>query len=147
MREREAQLLYTGNQYRRAIERYYVSGPRQYPRALEDLLKDPRKPGTERYLRKLYLDPVTGKSEWGLVKGPDGGIMGVYSLSETKPIKVAGFGFADRTFEGAEKYSDWKFFYNPAGQQVPVPSQQQPGAPLQQGPVQGMQQPGATGAR
>ena len=55
----EAELLYGGNQYRRAIERYYVSGPRQFPRALEDLLKDPRKPGTERYLRKLYIDPLS----------------------------------------------------------------------------------------
>lgn len=146
MRDREAQLLYAGNQYRRAIERYYVSGPRQFPRTLDDLLKDPRKPGTERYLRKLYFDPLTGKSEWGLVKAPDGGIMGVYSLSENKPIKVAGFGFADRNFEGAGKYSDWKFFYNPAGQQVPVLSQQ-PGAPLPQVLLQGMQQPGASGLR
>ncbi len=127
MREREAQLLYSGNQYRRAIERYYLSGPRQFPRALEDLLKDPRKPGTERYLRKLYFDPLTGKSEWGLVKAPDGGIMGVYSLSEGKPLKVAGFRFADREFEGAALYSDWKFLYNPAGQQAPI--QPQPPVP------------------
>ena len=93
-RDREVELLYAGNQYRRAIERYYVSGPRQFPGTLEDLLKDPRKPGTERYLRKLYFDPLTGKSEWGLVKSPQGGIMGVYSLSEDPPKKVAGFAFA-----------------------------------------------------
>jgi type II secretory pathway pseudopilin PulG len=122
-REREMQLLYAGNQYRRAIERYYVSGPSQFPRALEDLLRDPRKPGTERYLRKLYFDPVTGKSEWGIVKAPDGGIMGVYSLSEDSPKKVANFGFANRDFEGAAKYSDWKFLYNPATQQVPIAQQ------------------------
>jgi type II secretory pathway pseudopilin PulG len=122
-RDREMQLLYAGNQYRRAIERYYVSGPRQFPRALEDLLKDPRKPGTERYLRKLYSDPLTGKSEWGVVKAPDGGIMGVYSLSEDSPKKVANFGFANREFEGASKYSDWKFLYNPGSQQVPIPQQ------------------------
>jgi type II secretory pathway pseudopilin PulG len=134
-REREAQLLYAGNQYRRAIERYYLSGPRQFPRTLDDLLKDPRKPGTERYLRKLYFDPLTGKSEWGTVKAPDGGIMGVYSLAEDKPIKVAGFAFANREFEGAAKYSDWKFLYNPATQQVPIP--QQSSAPgTQQAPVQ-----------
>jgi len=122
-RDREMQLLYAGNQYRRAIERYYVSGPKQFPRALEDLLKDPRKPGTERYLRKLYSDPLTGKSEWGVVTAPDGGIMGVYSLSEDSPKKVAYFGFANREFEGASKYSDWKFLYNPASQQVPIPQQ------------------------
>ncbi len=155
-RDREIELLYAGNQYRRAIERYYVSGPRQFPGTLEDLLKDPRKPGTERYLRKLYFDPMTGKSEWGLVKGPEGGIVGVYSLSEGSPIKVAGFAFANKEFEGATKYSDWKFLYNPATQQVPIPQQgaapgtqqvpisQQPTAPEtqqapipQRGPMQG----------
>jgi type II secretory pathway pseudopilin PulG len=135
-REREVQLLYAGNQYRRAIERYYLGGPRQFPRALEDLLKDPRKPGTERYLRKLYFDPVTGKSEWGLVKAPDGGIMGVYSLSEDSPKKVANFGFANREFEGAAKYSDWKFLYNPAAQQVPIAQQLPvPGPGTQPAPV------------
>jgi len=33
-RDREIELLYAGNQYRRAIERYYVSGPRQFPGTL-----------------------------------------------------------------------------------------------------------------
>jgi type II secretory pathway pseudopilin PulG len=142
-RDREAELLYVGNQYRRAIERYYVSGPKQYPRVLEDLLKDPRKPGTERYLRKLYNDPVTGKSEWGIVKAPDGGIMGVYSGSEDKPWKTSGFSIFNKEFEGAAKYSDWKFLYTPAGAQVPLQPSQQPGAPLQQVPLQSGQQPGA----
>jgi len=125
-RDREVELLYAGNQYRRAIERYYLSGPRQFPKTLEDLLKDPRKPGTERYLRKLYPDPLTGKSEWGLVKGPGDAIMGVYSLSEDSPKKLAGFAFANREFEGATKYSDWKFLYNPGTQQMPI-TQQAPG--------------------
>jgi len=148
MRDKEVELLYAGNQYRRAIQRYFASGLNQYPRSLEDLLKDPRKPGTERYLRKLYVDPLTGNREWGLVKAPDGGIMGVYSLSEDKPIKVAGFAFENREFEGAAKYSDWKFVYNPASQQVPItqplpqgtqplPSSQPFPGPgiMQQGPV------------
>jgi len=142
-RDKEAQLLYVGNQYRRAIERYYLSGPRQYPRSLEDLLKDPRKPGTERYLRKLYFDPVTGKSEWSIVKAADGGVMGVFSSSEEKPIRSAGFSLVNKGFEGAAKYSDWKFLYDPAAQQLPTPSLQQPGAPLPQSPLQPFQPPGA----
>ncbi len=156
MRDREAELLYAGNQYRRAIERYYLSGSvsgsvpragsREYPRALEDLLKDPRQPGTVRYLRKLYYDPITGKNEWSTVKAPNGvGIMGVYSPSEDKPLKTAGFGIFNREFEGAAKYSDWKFVYPSAAQQAQVqPSQQQPGAPQQQVPLQQPQQPGAS---
>ena len=111
-RERELELLFVGNQYRKAIERYYLSGPqRQYPRALEDLLKDARLPATARYLRKIYPDPITGKAEWGIVRAPDGGILGVHSTSEDKPFKAAGFKVRDAAFEGAGKYSDWKFVH------------------------------------
>lgn len=114
-REREAELLHAGNEYRKAIERYYLSGPqRQYPKSLADLLKDPRQPGTVRYLRKLYPDPITGKEEWGLVKSADGGFAGVHSLSEAAPLKSAGFAVRDATFEGKSKYSEWQFVFAPA---------------------------------
>ena len=123
-REKEADLLFVGNQYRKAIQRYVLAGKAQYPRTLDDLLKDPRQPSTQRYLRRLYPDPMTGKSEWGLVKGPDGGIGGVYSLSEDKPLKVAGFKVRDASLEGAQKYSDWKFNFSP----VAAPAAAQAGA-------------------
>ena len=110
MRDREAQLLYVGGQYRKAIARYYLNGPAQYPRALDDLLRDSRQAGVVRYLRKRYPDPVTGSDEWGLVKTPTGEIMGVYSLSAEKPFRTANFG-AGNDFGAAEKYSDWKFVY------------------------------------
>ena len=119
-REKEAELLFVGNQYRRAIAQYYLNGPqRQYPRSLEDLVKDPRQPGTVRYLRKLYPDPITGK-EFVLVKAPDGGILGVQSESEAAPLKTANFKLRDRTFEGAKKYSDWKFIFQPAAGKPPA---------------------------
>jgi len=111
-REREAELLHVGAQYRKAIERYYLAGPRQYPRRLDDLLKDPRQAGTVRHLRKLYRDPLGGE-EWGFVRAPDGGIAGVHSLSAGRPLKRAGFAPRDRDFEGKEKYSDWRFVYVP----------------------------------
>lgn len=114
VREREAELLFVGNEYRDAIARYYLSGPqRQYPRNLADLLKDPRQPATVRHLRRLYADPITGSSQWGLVKAPDGGIAGVYSLSEESPLKVAGFRVRDAAFEAKGKYSDWQFIFAP----------------------------------
>jgi hypothetical protein len=134
MREREAELLHVGEQYRKAIERYYLSGPRQYPRALADLLRDPRKPGVERYLRRLYPEPVTGSDEWGIVKAPDGGVMGVHSRSEDKPIKVAGFPLLYQSFEGAKTYADWKFVYTPPAAAAPlkpaVPGAAAPTAPV-----------------
>ena len=113
MREREAELLHVGNEYRKAVERYYLSA-RQYPKTLADLLKDPRQPGTVRYLRRLYPDPITGKDEWGLVKSADGGIAGVYSLSEAAPLKTGGFAVRDASFEGKTKYADWQFIFAPA---------------------------------
>lgn len=130
VREREAELLHVGEQYRKAIERYYLNGPRIYPRALPDLLRDARKPGVERYLRRLHPDPVTGE-EWSIVKAPDGGVMGVHSKSEAKPIKVAGFSLANKSFENAQKYSDWQFVYTPPATAAPKPgaATPAPGAP------------------
>jgi type II secretory pathway pseudopilin PulG len=111
-REKEAELLFVGNEYRKAIERYYLSGPsRQYPKNLSDLIKDPRQPGTVRHLRKLYPDPITGKDEWGMVKSADGGFAGVHSLSEDPPLKTAGFAVRDASFEGKTKYSEWQFVF------------------------------------
>ena len=113
-RERERELLYVGDQIRLAIGHYYnTGGARQFPQSLDDLLRDSRQPGTVRYLRKLYHDPVTGTTEWGLIKDNSDRVMGVFSLSEQRPIKQANFNLADRAFEAKEKYSDWTFVYQP----------------------------------
>ena len=123
MREKEAELLFVGNEYRKAIERYYLSGPqRQYPKNMSDLIKDPRMPGTVRYLRRLYPDPITGRDEWGLVKSADGGFAGIHSLSENKPLKSAGFAVRDATFEGKTRYSEWQFAFAPAASAVKPPA-------------------------
>jgi hypothetical protein len=37
--------------------------------------------------------------------------MGVYSLSEKEPLKVAGFTVENADFEGKTRYSEWKFEY------------------------------------
>src|SRR5262245_46206627 len=63
LRELESELLFAGDQIRRAIGEYYESSPaglKQYPKKLEDLLRDNRYPGVRRYLRRLYFDPMTG---------------------------------------------------------------------------------------
>jgi type II secretory pathway pseudopilin PulG len=124
-REKEAELLHIGNEYRKAIERYYLASKdqkvRTYPKNLSDLIKDPRDAGTLRHLRRLYPDPITGKDEWGLVKSPDGGFAGVYSLSEEPPLKAAGFAVRDASFEGKSKYSEWQFVYAPAATPAATP--------------------------
>jgi len=107
-REKEAELLFIGGEFRRAIKQYHQRGG-QYPQRIEDLLKDPRQQTNVRYLRKLYLDPITGSKDWGVVRGPGNGIIAVYSLSDETPIKTAGFALADNAFEGKSKYSEWQF--------------------------------------
>lgn len=115
-REKERELLFVGDQFRRAIGLYYerTPGAKQFPKALEDLLLDRRYPNTQRYLRRLYADPVSGNQEWGLVRGPEGGIVGVFSLSEAEPLKRAGFPIKYEDFEGKASYSEWQFMYQPA---------------------------------
>jgi type II secretory pathway pseudopilin PulG len=115
-REKEEELLFVGDQFRRAIGSFYERSPaqaRRYPKSLEELLKDPRFPGTRRHLRKIYADPITGGTTWGLVKGPGGEIIGVHSLSEEEPLKKANFSLADAGSEGKKKYSEWIFFHAP----------------------------------
>jgi type II secretory pathway pseudopilin PulG len=132
-RDKETELLFIGNQYRQAIARFYEGTPggvKRYPRTLEELLKDPRAPSTQRYLRQLYPDPL-GSKEWGIVKAPDGGVAGVYSQSEDKPLKTGNFKLRDAGFDGAQRYVDWKFLYSPAAaaQTAPqtTPQATQPG--------------------
>lgn len=123
-REKERQLLFVGNQFRQAIEAYYKHSPgsvKQFPKELSDLLKDSRQLVTQRYLRRVYTDPVTGKTEWGLVKTSDNRIMGVFSVSEDEPVKQTNFREADKEFEGKMRYSEWRFAYNaPQAPRQPV---------------------------
>lgn len=120
-RQKEQELLFAGNQIRAALQLYYTHSPAKsprYPLRLEDLLRDPRQPSTERYLRRIYPDPITGTPEWGLIRGADGEIHGVHSLSDLKPLKQGHFTKADKRFEGAQKYSEW-LFVMAAGQGQP----------------------------
>ncbi|HEY5897453.1 MAG TPA: type II secretion system protein [Burkholderiales bacterium] len=120
-REKERELLFIGHQFRDAIASYYNKSPgaKAYPKTLEDLIEDKRFPMPQHHLRKLYIDPMTGAAQWGLVEAPGGaGIMGVHSTSEARPIKTASFSAADLGFDEADQYTKWRFTYSPSG---PVP--------------------------
>lgn len=115
-RDKEAELLAIGMEYRRAIVMYYQNSPgtaKAYPKKLDDLLLDARATKISRPLRRLYRDPMTNQTDWGLIKANDGGVMGVYSLSTGKPIKRKGFAPELSMFEVAVTYQDWKFSYQP----------------------------------
>jgi type II secretory pathway pseudopilin PulG len=115
-RERERELLFVGAQFRQAIGLYYEGSPgvKQYPRKLEDLLEDKRFPVLKRYLRRIYLDPMSGKPDWGLLLQGEQ-ILGVYSQSKDKPLKTANFRLAEAYFADSNAYSDWRFVYAPLG--------------------------------
>jgi len=111
----EEELLETGAAFSEALRTYAEATPKgqpQQPPSLQELLKDPRVPGLRRHLRKVFVDPLTGKAEWGIVWANPGerrGVLAVYSLSKAKPLKLANFDKRFSGFENKEHVSDWKF--------------------------------------
>lgn len=117
-REKERELLFAGNQFRQALNMYYQNSPgklKKYPQKLENLLQDDRYPDVRRYLRRIYPDPMTMSAEWGLVRGADKGIVGIYSLSAGVPIKTANFDLADAALAGKRHYYQWWFLAEKGG--------------------------------
>jgi len=102
-REREAELVYRGEQIRAAIEAYASvpvgEGVSRLPDKLEDLLEDRRSGPLRRHLRQLWRDPITRGGTWGLVRDA-GGIAGVHSLSRQVPLLPPA---------GVERYDQWRF--------------------------------------
>jgi type II secretory pathway pseudopilin PulG len=121
-RDREQQLLWTGGEIRRAIGHYYHSAPgglHAYPRSLQDLTEDDRGPVVVRHLRQAYRDPMSPNGEWELIRGSDGGLTGVASKAQGQPMKQKGFREADRSFEDADCYCDWRFVFVSEMQKAP----------------------------
>jgi len=102
-RAREAELVWRGEQFRQAIEAYASvpvgEGQSHLPRRLEDLLEDRRSGELQRHLKRIWPDPMTGRTEWGLVREGDG-ITGVHSLSTARPLNAP---------EGVLRYEQWTF--------------------------------------
>jgi type II secretory pathway pseudopilin PulG len=163
-REREEELFFRGEQYRRAIESYFkmahAGAKGAYPKSVEELLKDPRSLQTLRHLRQPYKDPFTGEEfelvrEGGSVTGLPGaaqslaGIRGVRSTSSLEPFKKDRFLPPYEEFAKAATYGDWKFVFTPApaaqpgAAQPPVPGVGQPPLPGQTMPGQPMPGPPA----
>jgi type II secretory pathway pseudopilin PulG len=104
-RQKEAELVFRGEQFQAAVTSYLQSGnpPQAYPPTLEALLEDRRGPVIKRHLRQLWTDPITGSPAWGLIKDEQDGIHGVYSLSLREPLGAP---------SGVDRYIDWRFEVN-----------------------------------
>ena len=125
----EQELLEIGASFSDALRSYAAATPQGQPTQppnLQALLKDPRFPNVRRHLRRIFVDPVTGKAEWGVITiGDKALVTGVYSLSGAKPLKVGNFDARFVNFDNKEKISDWKF--TATGQGITVLGA--PGAP------------------
>jgi type II secretory pathway pseudopilin PulG len=112
-RAAEQQLLEIGAEFADALQSYADATPpgkRAQPDTLEELVRDPRFPTPRRHLRRIYLDPLTGRAEWGLLQLDTApGIVGVYSLAPGRAIKRAQFPAQFSEFNGKLSYRDWEF--------------------------------------
>jgi type II secretory pathway pseudopilin PulG len=118
-REREEELLFIGEQFRTALRSYVQGSPagaKRFPNSLEELLQDRRQPTTVRHLRRIFVDPMTRRAEWGLLRQPDGGIRGVHSLSTGRPFRTDDL---PGGLTGGATYAEWKFAVDDA---APVPA-------------------------
>ena len=61
-RDKEQLLMDRGNQYKRAIQVFYAVNKR-YPAEIKDL----ENTNDKRFLRRRYIDPMTGQDEWRLI--------------------------------------------------------------------------------
>lgn len=146
-REREAELIFRGEQYARAVELYQRKYAGAFPPSLDVLLN-------ERMLRERYRDPMTEDGEFqllyvgqdagqagqigqgrqgaparggippgargGVLAGPGvrGGIMGVTSKSTATSL---------REYNGRGRYNEWTFVATQANVQAGTPTGAQRG--------------------
>src|SRR5260370_23968851 len=124
-RERERELIFRGEEYTRAIQKYQRKFG-VYPGSIDQLVQT----NGLRFLRHAYKDPITGK-DFRLIRiNPDGSLSGskVFSQNVNNPQSLFG--------------NTQTFGQQPGTQQQPGAQQQQLGAPQQQpgAPQQQMQQ-------
>lgn len=105
-REKEAELVFRGEAIARAIYLYRQENGQNLPPNLDVLV-------SRRYLRKKYLDPITGKDFVPVAgvtsgggfggQGTQQGIIGVRSTSQEPSIRIYG---------GQQQYSLWAFDFS-----------------------------------
>ena len=139
----EEELLDIGAAFSAALQSYAQATPQGQalqPPSLQELLKDPRTPALRRHLRKMFVDPATGGTEWGVVYLADKvGVVAVYSLSPAKPLKIGNFDARFVGFDNKQHLSDWKFTAGasapvlapPPGTVAPVDTAAAPPAPIE----------------
>ena len=160
-REREADLIFRGEQYARAIALYYAKNNRTFPTDFDTLV-------TQHYLRKKWKDPVTGDDFAPLYAGqattpgvgssnPNSGRSGPGATApQGQPVRngqpgtsTGQFGGTGgiqgvvskstaasiKVYNGQQEYDQWLFSYQTACRNIPACSGAQ--APAGGGPAGG----------
>jgi len=123
-REKEAELVFRGEQYARAIVLYQRKFPGIFPPSIDVLVQ-------QRFLRKKYKDPMTADGEFqiilfgsagGVQQGGKpqqlGGIMGVVSKSKAASIRL---------YKGRSHYNEIQFLFSTVANQPGGPGRGAPG--------------------
>lgn len=143
-REREEELVFRGQQYRRSVGLFYKKYGR-YPRSVDDLLRF----NDRSFLRRAFPDPMTPEGKWRLIRvGPGGEFLGSVNRPRLPGVPAAPqaaprefpegpstyplAGVASRSllpsirvYRGYGHYYQWEFIYDPAEEAArlrPVPS-------------------------
>lgn len=87
IREKEDQLRFILGEFRRAGEKFQRCHGR-LPESMEEMLKDA---DGRRFLRRRYLDPFTGKSDWQTEKSPDAFVV----FSASQQLSLGGVPYSD----------------------------------------------------
>jgi type II secretory pathway pseudopilin PulG len=136
VREKEAELIFRGEQYARAIYLYRQKNGNQVSPPNIDVLV------SQKYLRKKYLDPITGKDFLTLggagAVGATAGITGVRSTSNDASIV---------TYRNQQVYSQFPFDWPLEAQKAGASTQQQGQQPQGRTGQQGGRDTGPAGAR
>ncbi len=115
-RENEKELIFRGNQYVKAITNFRKKYPNTFPQDIEILEK-------EKFIRKLYKDPVNESGEWNyviksrnvnnkalLIITPD--LLSKYIKSYS--LVGVSSGSVDESYieyRGKNRYDEWAFYF------------------------------------
>jgi type II secretory pathway pseudopilin PulG len=116
-REREAELLWRGEQFARALAGWRDTTPPDQPAApssLDELLVDERHDPPRRHLRRIYGDPFTGRADWMVWRNEEGRIVGLSSRSERPALRRGRVPVVDGADPRRPLVSDWLFEAAPA---------------------------------
>lgn len=153
-RDKEQLLIERGEQYKLAVQRYFVKY-RKFPQDVKEL----ENTNSLRFLRRRYTDPLTGKDEWRLIHVNAAGVLTDSKVQPFQDPLKSGSGKTDTTQQttaASDSGVNQAAMFRPSDRTLPTAQsfgQQAPPQPIdpnqpQPGVFQpGLQQPGQPGVQ